>query len=90
MKRRALIAAAVGLVLTVWGTHHMRLWNVFIEDDELQACERPILGRSLVYCLPNAEADSLICDYGVAECKRRLWCDCAWAPRPTPWYAEAP
>jgi len=90
MRRIAFISAAVGLALVAWETHHARLWDVFVEDDSMQACERPVLGRSLVYCLPNAEADSLICDYDVGECKRRLWCDCAWAPRPKPWYSEEP
>lgn len=90
MKRIAFILAAVGVAFVAWGTHHERLWDLFIEDDSMQACERPVLGRSLVYCLPNAQADRLICDYDVGECKRRLWCHCAWAPRPKPWYSEEP
>lgn len=90
-KRVALIAAAASWALAVSVTHHKRPWDVFVEDDEMQACDRPVFGRSLVYCLPNAEADSLICDYEVAECKRRFWCTCAWAvPRPKPGYAEEP
>ena len=89
MTKRKVVALAVSVILIIaWVTHRAFLWDVFLEHSEDQACEKPLFGHSLVYCLPNAEADRSICDRG--DCGPRLWCDCAWAPKPHVWYSEEP
>ena len=89
MTKRKIAALAVSVILIIaWVTHRAFLWDVFLEDTSDQACEKPLFGHSLVYCLPNSAADRARC--AQHECGPTLWCDCAWAPRPEAWYSEEP
>jgi hypothetical protein len=80
---------AIVIVIIAWLARRAWLWDVFFENDSMQACEKPFFGYSLVYCLPNAAADREACPRNVV-CAPHLWCDCAWATRPGPWYSEQP